>query len=143
MLEVGINVSGVTTADKLTSQYLYKVRANHVQCATLRLFAFLRNKGVSRDQAQTISNDLGYMLRNKLDVKGLLLSDEIASKVGISRDCRFIFPNESYATLKRCSYGFIQKHPLLGNWFGERRTSECAPMVCPTAMLRGQAYSCN
>ena len=137
MLPVAINMPGPATADKLPRNFLYKTRGHHVQHACLNLFCFLKARGVDRTQAEAITEDLGRDLRDKLDVKALLASDEIASKIFVTADCRFIFPPMAKENIIRESKLFIAKHPLLANWFGEQTTSDGPKMNCPSSLYTG------
>jgi len=140
MLPVAINMPGPATADMLPKSYLYKTRGHHAQHVCLRLFVFLKGKGVDRGQAQHIVDALGTNIRSKLSVDALLADDIMARKIFVTGDCHFIFPPEAKPALVKQATHFINAHPLLANWFGEQLTSEDAVRYCPSQLYTG-AYT--
>lgn len=137
MLPVSMNLIGPATAENLPANYLYKTRGSHIQQCCLKVFTFLKSRGLNREQTQNVTEALGKVLREKLDIKILLANDEIASKVMVTPDCRFIFPPEAKQSLIREGLTFIRANPILANWFGETLTSDSPRLLCPSALFTG------
>lgn len=108
---LAINIGMGCPASHADPQTLNDVRSAHIRLRRFRLYSYLRNRGLNRQQCNEAANRFESFLFDQMKIDQLVDNDEIADQVRISNN-GFHFPPGAVENIQRIGNAFFDQPEL-------------------------------
>lgn len=123
---LSINIGMGTPASHADGETLNAVRQAHIKLRCFRLFAYLRNRGLNRQQCNEVRNRFESFLFDQLNIEQLMDNDEIAQNIRIGNN-GFYLPEAARENVRRIGSAFFDQP--------EMKVAKSLCEICPSHFI--------